>query len=213
MSENAKWYVIHTYSGYENAVKAAIEKAVTNRGFEDMVLQTEIPLETVTEVNEAGVSKEVERKVFPGYVLLKMVLTDDTWHLIQQHPRRDRVRGRGQQGHPPDGRGGCRAGRGKARDRRAVSRRRYRPHHGRPAVELHRYGRGDRARKRTASALSSPCSAERRPSIWSWIRSKSSPDRDGTSTGRSITLRRKWERRKPSRQKRVRYWPAATTFL
>ena len=83
MSENAKWYVIHTYSGYENAVKAAIEKAVTNRGFEDMVLQTEIPLETVTEVNEAGVSKEVERKVFPGYVLLKMVLTDDTWHLIR----------------------------------------------------------------------------------------------------------------------------------
>ena len=55
MSENAKWYVIHTYSGYENAVKAAIEKAVTNRGFEDMVLQTEIPLETVTEVNEVGV--------------------------------------------------------------------------------------------------------------------------------------------------------------
>ena len=83
MSENAKWYVIHTYSGYENAVKAAIETAVTNRGFEDMVLQTEIPLETVTEVNEAGVSKEVERKVFPGYVLLKMVLTDDTWHLIR----------------------------------------------------------------------------------------------------------------------------------
>ena len=83
MSENAKWYVIHTYSGYENAVKAAIEKAVTNRGFEDMVLQTEIPLETVTEVNEAGVSKEVERKVFPGYVLLKMVLTDDTGHLIR----------------------------------------------------------------------------------------------------------------------------------
>ncbi len=83
MSENAKWYVIHTYSGYENAVKAAIEKAVTNRGFEDMVLQTEIPLETVTEVNEAGVSKEVERKVFPGYVLLKMVLTDETWHLIR----------------------------------------------------------------------------------------------------------------------------------
>ena len=83
MSENAKWYVIHTYSGYENAVKAAIEKAVTNRGFEDMVLQTEIPLETVTEVNEAGVSKEVERKVFPGYVLIKMVMTDDTWHLVR----------------------------------------------------------------------------------------------------------------------------------
>ena len=83
MSENAKWYVIHTYSGYENAVKAAIEKAVTNRGFEDMVLQTEIPLETVTEVNEAGVSKEVERKVFPGYVLVKMVMNDETWHVVR----------------------------------------------------------------------------------------------------------------------------------
>ena len=83
MADNAKWYVAHTYSGYENAVKAAIEKAVTNRGFEDMVLQTEIPLETVTEVNEVGVSKEVERKVFPGYVLIKMVMTDDTWHLVR----------------------------------------------------------------------------------------------------------------------------------
>jgi len=75
--------VIHTYSGYENAVKAAIEKAVTNRGFEDMVLQTEIPLETVTEVNEAGVSKEVERKVFPGYVLLNMIMNDETWYVVR----------------------------------------------------------------------------------------------------------------------------------
>ena len=70
MSENAKWYVIHTYSGYENAVKAAIEKSVANRGMEDMVLRMEIPMETVTEVTEAGVIKEVERKVFPGYVLI-----------------------------------------------------------------------------------------------------------------------------------------------
>ena len=83
MSENAKWYVIHTYSGYENAVKAAIEKSVVNRGMSDMVLKMEIPMETVTEVTESGVMKEVERKVFPGYVLLKMVLTDDTWHLIR----------------------------------------------------------------------------------------------------------------------------------
>ena len=83
MADNAKWYVIHTYSGYENAVKAAIEKSVTNRHYEDMVLRMEIPMETVTEVTEAGVMKEVERKVFPGYVLLKMVLTDDTWHLIR----------------------------------------------------------------------------------------------------------------------------------
>ena len=83
MSENAKWYVLHTYSGYENAVKAAIEKSVANRGLEDMVQKMEIPMETVTEVTEAGAMKEVERKVFPGYVLIKMVLTDDTWHLVR----------------------------------------------------------------------------------------------------------------------------------
>ena len=83
MSENAKWYVIHTYSGYENAVKAAIEKSVTNRHCEDMVLRMEIPMETVTEVTESGTMKEVERKVFPGYVLIKMVMTDDTWHLVR----------------------------------------------------------------------------------------------------------------------------------
>ena len=83
MAENAKWYVLHTYSGYENAVKAAIEKSVVNRHFEDMVFQMEIPMETVTEVNEMGVSKEVQRKVFPGYVLIKMILTDETWHRVR----------------------------------------------------------------------------------------------------------------------------------
>ena len=83
MAESVKWYVIHTYSGYENAVKAAIEKSVANRGLEDMIVKMEIPMEKVTEVTEAGVMKEVERKVFPGYVLIKMVLTDDTWHLIR----------------------------------------------------------------------------------------------------------------------------------
>ena len=83
MSDNAKWYVIHTYSGYENAVKTSIEKFVTGRGMEDMILRMEIPMETVTEVTDSGVTKEVERKVFPGYVLIKMVLTDETWHLVR----------------------------------------------------------------------------------------------------------------------------------
>ena len=83
MSENAKWYVIHTYSGYENAVKTSIEKFVTGRNMEDKILRIEIPLETVTEVTESGSTKEVERKVFPGYVLIKMVMTDDTWHLVR----------------------------------------------------------------------------------------------------------------------------------
>ena len=83
MSDSAKWYVVHTYSGYENAVKTSIEKFVTGRGMEDKILRIEIPMETVTEVTESGVSKEVERKVFPGYVLIKMVMTDDTWHLVR----------------------------------------------------------------------------------------------------------------------------------
>ena len=83
MSDNAKWYVVHTYSGYENAVKTTIEKFVANRHLEEMILDIQIPLETVTEISEDGVAKEVERKVFPGYVLLKMVMTDDTWHLVR----------------------------------------------------------------------------------------------------------------------------------
>lgn len=83
MSDSAKWYVIHTYSGYENAVKTSIEKFVTGRGMEDKILRMEIPVETVTEVTDSGATKEVERKVFPGYVLIKMVMTDDTWHLVR----------------------------------------------------------------------------------------------------------------------------------
>ena len=83
MSDSAKWYVIHTYSGYENAVKTSIEKFVNGRHMEDMILRMEIPMETVTEITDSGASKEVERKVFPGYLLIKMVLTDDTWHLVR----------------------------------------------------------------------------------------------------------------------------------
>jgi transcription antitermination factor NusG len=83
MAESAKWYVAHTYSGYENAVKTAIEKFVANRHLEDMIIDIQIPMETVTEVTDSGEVKEVERKVFPGYVLVKMVMTDDTWHLIR----------------------------------------------------------------------------------------------------------------------------------
>ena len=83
MAEEAKWYVVHTYSGYENAVKTSIEKFVTGRGMEDMILRMEIPMETVTEVTDSGATKQVERKVFPGYVLVKMVMTDETWYLVR----------------------------------------------------------------------------------------------------------------------------------
>ena len=82
MAEEAKWYVVHTYSGYENAVAAAVMKAAENRRMTDLIHEVNIPMETVTEITESGEQKAVERKVFPGYVLVKMILTDDSWHLI-----------------------------------------------------------------------------------------------------------------------------------
>lgn len=82
MAESAKWYVVHTYSGYENTVAASIEKAVENRNMHDLIQEVSIPMETVTEITDNG-PKTVERKVFPGYVLVKMVMTDETWHLIR----------------------------------------------------------------------------------------------------------------------------------
>ena len=83
MAEAAKWYVVHTYSGYENTVKATIEKTVESRNLQDQILALSIPLETVTEISESGVSKTYDRKVYPGYVLVKMVYSDDTWHVIR----------------------------------------------------------------------------------------------------------------------------------
>ena len=82
MAEEAKWYVVHTYSGYENAVAAAVMKAAENRKMTDLIREVNIPMETVTEITESGEQKTVERKVFPGYVLVKMILTDDSWHLV-----------------------------------------------------------------------------------------------------------------------------------
>ena len=83
MADTARWYVLHTYSGYENTVKATIEKTVESRGLHDQILAISIPMETVTEITESGVSKTYERKVYPGYVLVKMVYSDDTWHVVR----------------------------------------------------------------------------------------------------------------------------------
>ena len=82
MAEHAKWYVVHTYSGYENAVAAAILKSAENRRMQDLIQEVNIPMETVTEHTDAG-EKTYERKVFPGYVLVKMILTDESWHLVR----------------------------------------------------------------------------------------------------------------------------------
>ena len=83
MADTARWYVVHTYSGYENTVKATIEKTVESRSLQDQILAISIPLETVTEITESGVSKTYDRKVYPGYVLVKMIYSDDTWHVIK----------------------------------------------------------------------------------------------------------------------------------
>ena len=82
MTEAAKWYVIHTYSGYENKVAQDIEKVVENRKLHDLILEVRVPTEKVTEISD-GKTKEVERKTFPSYVLLKMIYTDDSWHIVK----------------------------------------------------------------------------------------------------------------------------------
>ena len=82
VNSEVKWYVVHTYSGYENTVAASIMKAAENRQMQDLIQEVNIPLETVVEHTDGG-DKEVERKVFPGYVLVKMVYSDDTWHVIR----------------------------------------------------------------------------------------------------------------------------------
>ena len=81
MSE-AKWYVVHTYSGYENKVKANIDKTIENRHLEDQILEVRVPLEEVTELRN-GVEKAVQRKMFPGYVMIHMIMNDDTWYVVR----------------------------------------------------------------------------------------------------------------------------------
>lgn len=81
-SEQSKWYVVHTYSGYENKVKANIEKIIENRGMQDQIHEVSVPVQEVIEIKN-GQKKTVQRKVFPGYVLLKMLMNDDTWYVVR----------------------------------------------------------------------------------------------------------------------------------
>ena len=78
----AKWYVVHTYSGYENKVKANIDKAIENRHLEDEILEVRVPMQDVVEMKN-GVAKQVSKKMFPGYVLLHMIMNDDTWYVVR----------------------------------------------------------------------------------------------------------------------------------
>lgn len=78
----ANWYVVHTYSGYENKVKANIEKTIENRHLEEEILEVRVPMEEVSELKN-GTQKQVQRKMFPGYVLINMVMNDDTWYVVR----------------------------------------------------------------------------------------------------------------------------------
>ena len=86
MSENAKsaeWYVVHTYSGYENKVKTNLEKIIENRGIAHLIQEVKVPTELVQETNSDGITKESEAKVFPSYVFVKMIMSDATWHIVR----------------------------------------------------------------------------------------------------------------------------------
>ena len=79
----AQWYVVHTYSGYENKVKANIEKTIENRNLQDQILEVSVPVEDVIEITKTGAKKQVQRKIFPGYVLIHMFMNDDTWYVVR----------------------------------------------------------------------------------------------------------------------------------
>ena len=78
----AKWYVAHTYSGYENKVKADLEKTIENRHLEDEILEVRVPMQEVVEMKN-GAKKTVQKKLFPGYVLVNMIMNDDTWYVVR----------------------------------------------------------------------------------------------------------------------------------
>lgn len=83
MNEQAYWYVIHTYSGHENKVKATIEKSVKNRNMEDIIQDVSVPVEEIVEITKTGKKKIKQRKIFPGYCLVKMVVTDESWYIVR----------------------------------------------------------------------------------------------------------------------------------
>ena len=82
MSEEAKWYVVHTYSGYENKVASNLEKTVENRNLQDLIQEIRVPTETIVEIKD-NKRREVERKIFPGYVIIKMILNDESWYVVR----------------------------------------------------------------------------------------------------------------------------------
>ena len=163
MAENAKWYVVHTYSGYENTVSASIQKAAENRHMEDLILEVRIPMETVTEHTDNG-DKTYERKTFPGYVLVKMIMTDESWHLVRN--------ARGSTGFVSMDGKPVPLTEAEVLDWAIPSRSRTVPSRVSSAQSTRS------SRRRIASASLFPCSVGRRPSISSSIRSRPSNKTD-----------------------------------
>lgn len=82
MPDTPRWYVVHTYSGYENKVAESIRKAVENRKLQSLISEVQVPTETVVEIKD-NKKREVERKIYPGYVMVKMIMTDDSWYVVR----------------------------------------------------------------------------------------------------------------------------------
>ena len=136
----AKWYVAHTYSGYENKVKADLEKTIENRHLEEEILEVRVPMQEVVEMKN-GAKKTVQKKLFPGYVLVNMVMNDDTWYVVRNTRG---VTGFVGPGSKPDG-SGDEAARHPGRKRQhRFFRRRYDRRGGRRMERYHRRGTQDR---------------------------------------------------------------------
>ena len=83
LTAGQKWYVIHTYTGHENKVKSTIERTVESRGLQDLIFDVKVPTQTVVTTDSKGNEKIIEEKLFPGYVFIKMIMNDDTWHIVR----------------------------------------------------------------------------------------------------------------------------------
>ena len=129
----ANWYVVHTYSGYENKVKANIEKTIENRHLEEEILEVRVPMQDVVEMKN-GAKKNVQKKLFPGYVLINMVMNDDTWYVVRNTRG---VRRAGKQAGAADGSGDEAAWHQDGKYHRGLCRRRY---HRSCCRSMERYG-------------------------------------------------------------------------
>lgn len=147
MSDLARWYVVHTYSGYENKVATNLEKIVENRKLHDWIHEIRVPTETVVEIKD-NKKREVERKIFPGYVLVKMVMTDDSWYVVRNTRGCTGFVGPNGKPIPLTEEEVAGAGRREAGDRDHLCRGRYRAYHRRPAGEFLRHCGRNRSREK-----------------------------------------------------------------